>query len=91
MQTELSPLVDPQKEGQPPGRVAVNTIERDNKKDAYIFATDLPTRFLLVESFGELVTFKTDDDITLNGTKRADFGSSCGTRHGTNGNIKWCR
>ena len=91
MQTELSPLVDPQKEGQPPGKVVVNTINRDDEKGAYIFATDFPTGFLLVKSFGKLVAFETDDDITLNGAERADFRGSCSARHGTNGDIKRCR
>lgn len=70
----------------------VNTIELDDENQrAHIFATDLPTRFLLVESLRSVVALETDDNITFNGSKRTYFRGSCGTRHGTDRDIKWCR
>lgn len=87
-QTELSRPVGPQKGAQRPLRYGEYYWTDDENEQAYIFATDLPTRFLFVELFRHLVTLETNDNITLDSTKRANFGSSCGTRHGTDSDIK---
>lgn len=66
-------------------------IKRRECEGAHVFATDFPARFFLVEPFRSLVTFKADNNVTLNGAKRANFGCARGACHRTNSNIERCR
>lgn len=60
------------------------------RKAAHVFATDFPTRFFFVEPFRSLIAFEADNNVALDGTKRADFWCASGARHRSNGDIERC-
>ena len=72
------------------GSIVSWRVRRNNAWKTYVFATDLPALFLLVEALRELVAVwsEADDDVTLDGAHTADLRCAGGRGHGPDRDLK---